>query len=435
MLNSRLMQAVVAVLLIMQACMTNACAEGKNPDEKHIIQFPLEYMWRKLYQPRPGIKAMAIADNGAFGISYNESFPASAEARAMEKCTEQSKFRSLRQSNVSECRLLSLQADWKLANLEADPDWQKPREGRDIPMRKGRKYLVNGGTSKGIILHVHGCDGTGAKIFSDVWGAYFNALGYDFYVPDGFAVKRPKPVCGFSHEFPAEQVSEVWRLRVAQTQRTLADLRKVNPGKPLFLWGHSEGGLIVQMVEADVAGIIVSGEECGALQAPPAAPASVPFLYLWGEYDQYVNGLGLFKVDEAAAGHCRKLMPDHTFSHAIIEGRGHNPFPWNNKINGAIAHFLKGEPRQIASAPRSTRMSKFWKQTRPGKAYRKAQGHRAAAINATGRSYLVWGLDNEEDARQLALFGCANSTSRKTNIFRSGKHLCAVVDVNGKAPQ
>jgi pimeloyl-ACP methyl ester carboxylesterase len=434
MVNSFLKIVGITVLLVVQVCIGDARAEEKVTDKKHVIQFPLEYMWRKLYQTRPGIKAMAIADNGAFGISYNESFPASAEARAMEKCVEQNKFRSLRVQQTSECRLLTVQSDWKIADLQADPDWQKPLEGRDVPMRKGRKYLVNG-KSKGIILHVHGCDGTGAKIFSDVWAAYFNALGYDLYVPDSFAVKRPKHVCGYSTEHPPERVSDVWRLRVAQTQRTLADVRKANPGKPVFLWGHSEGGLIVQMVEADVAGIIVSGEECGALQAPPAAPASVPFLYIWGEYDQYVNGLGLFKVDEAATVHCRAVMPDYTLSHVILEGRGHNPFPWNKKINAAIANFLKGEPMEVSSQPRSSKMAKFWKQTKPGKAYRKAQGHRAAAINATGKSYLVWGLDNEEDARQLALFGCASSTARKTNLFKTGKHLCAVVDVNGIAPK
>ncbi len=437
MIKQRLKQAsirIIAVLALFAASLGVAAAEKKKPNEKHIIQFPLEYIWRKLYQARPGIKAMAIAENGAFGISYNENFPASAEARAMEKCVVQSKFRSLHLSQGAECQLLTVQSDWKLTNLEADPDWQKPAKGRDAPMRKGCKYPL-GKKSKGIVLHVHGCDGTGAKIFSDVWAAYFNALGYDFYVPNSFAVERPKDVCGYSTEHLPDQVSDVWRLRVAQTQRTLADLRQANPGKPIFLWGHSEGGLIVQMVEAEAAGIIVSGEECGALQAPPAAPASVPFLYLWGEYDQYVNGLGLYKVDEAGVSQCNDRMPNYKFSHAILEGRGHNPFPWNPKINQAIAKFLNGEPMQVSSLARSSKMSSFWKRTKPGRDYRKAQGHRAAAINATGRSYLVWGLDNEEDAKQLALFGCANSASRKTNVFKTGKHLCAVVDVNGKTPK
>ncbi len=79
-------------------------------------------------------------------------------------------------------------------------------------------------------------------------------------------------------------------------------------------------------------------------------------------------------------------------------------------------------------------MNTSWKRIKPDKRYRKSQPHRAAAISNGGYAYMVWGLDNVEDATQLALFGCARNASKKTNLFKSGKHLCAVVDVNGKAP-
>ena len=413
------------VLLALTAASVRA-----NAQEKTVLQFPLEYVWRKIYQMQAGVKAMAIADNGAYGISYNYTEPAKAESGALETCTERSKFISLREKAVPACRLLTVQSEWKEPSLQPDPEWQQPLQGKDTPMRKGRTYRV-GKNAKGIILHVHGCDGLGAKVFSDVWASYFNALGYDFYAPDSFAVKRPKPVCGRSYDFPAQQLSDVWRLRVAQTQRTLADLRKANPDKPIYLWGHSEGGLIVQLVEAPVAGIIVSGEECGALQAAPAAPTTVPFLYLWGEYDQYVNGLGLFKVDAASIGNCKQRMPGFKFDHVILEGRGHNPFPWNKKINEAVARFLNSGPLQVATVPKTKKMSSNWKRIKPDKRYRQSAPHRAAAMNNAGTSSMVWGLDVEEDARQLALFGCARNTSRKTNLFKSGKHICAVVDVNG----
>jgi pimeloyl-ACP methyl ester carboxylesterase len=322
---------------------------------------------------------------------------------------------------------------WLAPDLVPDPAWQQPLPGKDRPLQKAYKYMVP--KSKGIILHVHGCDGRGGKVFSDVWGAYFNALGFDFIVPDSFAVKRPKPVCGYSADYPAQQVSDVTRLRVKQTQQTLAGLRKSNPGKPIYLWGHSEGGFIVQLVEAKVEGIIVSGEECGAYGAPPASGPDVPLLYLWGEFDRFVNGLGLFKVEKNGVVECRRRMNGYNVEAALLAGRGHNPFPWIQDINEAVAQFLKVQPVSVSNSGLTKKMARSWKQTRVDKRYRKASQHRAAAINPSGASYMVWGLDNPEDAKQLALFGCALSVGKKTNVFTSGKHICALVDVNGAAPK
>jgi hypothetical protein len=399
------------------------------------LLYPQEYAWRMFYAKAQNNKAMAIAENGAMGFSTGQSFLATAEAQAMDTCTAHSKYLSLRQPETPPCRLLTSADKWHLPELQVDSKWQQPSEGKDSPLRKGRKYLVATGTSKAIILHVHGCDGLGFKLFTDVWGAYFNALGYDFYAPDGFVEKRPKPVCGLLGDFPARQISDVWHLRVAQTQRTLAELRKANPGKPIYLWGHSEGGLIVQMIETTVAGIIVSGEECGVVGAPIAASDAVPLLYIWGEFDQYVNGIG-FRITSASTSKCATDFASHKPQFAVLEGRSHNPWPWNAKVNQAIATFLNEKlPAKVAPFPINKKLAANWKRGKPDKRYRNAPPHRAAAISKSGYSYMVWGLDNTEDATQLALFGCTRSTSSKVNVYKTGKYLCAVVDVNGAAPK
>jgi hypothetical protein len=402
---------------------------------KELLPFPLEYVWRKVYQASDGIKAMAIAENGAFGIARGQSFPASAEKLAMEACTERSKYLSLRKNSIPDCKILSMQNDWKLDQFTWDPNWQQPTTGKDRPLQKGYKYVLPGHASKGVVLLAHGCNGLGAKIFSDVWGAYFNALGFDFYAPDSFAVKRPKEVCGNLNDYPPDQVSMVWRLRVAQTQRSLAELRMTNPDKPIYMWGHSEGGLIVQMIETAVTGVMVSGEECGVLGAPPAIAINVPMLYLWGEYDQYVNGVG-YRITSHSTRKCASDYATHKPSFAILEGRSHIPWPWNMEVNKAVATFVQAARPVVVTSSRANKKNfANWKRIKPDKRYRKAQAHRAAAINASGTSYMVWGLDNEEDAMQLALFGCARNTSKKTNIFKTGKHLCGVVDVNGSTPK
>jgi hypothetical protein len=401
--------------------------------EKPFLSFVAEYKWRKVYPLLSGAKAMAVSPNGAIGFGYGKPAQADARTQALDTCNAFSQFIAKPGNAAPECNVLAEDNNLILPINFEDMSWQMPAKGKDTPMRKGRKHLA-GKNSKGIILHVHGCNGMGDRIFSDVWGAYFNAMGFDFYTPDSFAEKRPKEVCGNMHEFPVEQVSTVWRLRVAQTQRTLADLRKANPGKPIYMWGHSEGGLIVQMIETDIAGIIVSGEECGVIGAPIAAAATVPLLYLWGEYDQYVNGVG-YRITSDSTKQCASDYASHKPQFAILQGRSHIPWPWNQSVDQAFTTFLKTQVTQPSAIDRTKKINRLWKRTKPAKAYRKASNHKAAAINKSGTSYMVWGLDNEEDARQLALFGCTRATSKKTNVFRTGKHLCAVVDLNGKAPE
>ncbi len=424
-----LVKMVMALLLLILAAAGAAQAEETKP----LVDIRAEYFWRYIHSPSSSQKAMATASNGAVGWAYGMTDEPTATRAALDYCNERSKFISLRKPPAPACEILALGNAWKLASASLDPQWQKPTAGNDATLRKGRKYTVK--NAKAIVLLVHGCNGLGDRIFTDIWGAYFNALGYDLYAPDSFAAKRPKEVCGQMHDYPPEQISTVWRLRIAQTQRQLEDLRKANPDKPIYLFGHSEGGLIVQMIETVVAGIIVSGEECGVLGAPVAAARSVPLLYIWGEFDQYVNGMG-YRISEEASRTCAAQNATHNPKFTVLPGRSHIPWPWNTKVNTAITSFL-GESTVKLPKQQSVNKKAFanWKRTKKDKRYRNAAPHRASAINKSGTSYMVWGLDNEEDATQLALFGCTRATSRKTNVFKTSQHLCTVIDVNGKAPE
>lgn len=424
----------ILLALLGLACLAPATGRAEETTAaKPFLSFVAEYKWRKVYPRLTGAKAMAVSPNGAIGFGFGKTAPADARTSALDTCNEFSKYIAKPGNPAPECNVLA-EDDKLLAPFNIDDaSWQQPSKGKDTPMRKGRVHLA-GKTSRGIILHVHGCNGLGDKIFSDVWGAYFNAMGFDYYAPDSFAEKRPKEVCGLMNDYPAEQVSTVWRMRVAQTQRTLATLRKTNPGEPIYLWGHSEGGLIVQMIETDIAGIIVSGEECGVLGAPIAASAKVPLLFLWGEYDQYVNGVG-YRITQESTARCAQDFASHNPQFAILEGRSHIPWPWNQTVSNAFTAFLNSNVAEPKPLDRTRKINSLWKRTKPAKKYRTAGNHKAAAINTKGTSYQVWDLDNEEDARQLALFGCTRATSKKTNVFKTGKHLCAVVDINGKAPE
>jgi pimeloyl-ACP methyl ester carboxylesterase len=422
------MKALLFSVILILSAAHSAVADH----DKALADVRAEYFWRMVVEGAANSKAIAAASNGAVGYAYGMSSDAEAAKAAMEFCTERSKFIALKKPPAQPCEVLGSSAGWIAPGSKLDPDWQTPTTGKDTTMGKGRKLTIK--NSEGIILMVHGCDGLGDKIFTDIWGAYFNAMGYDVYAPDSFAVKRPKPVCGTLQDFSAAQISTVWRLRIAQTQRHLADLKKANPDKPIYLFGHSEGGLIVQMVKTDVAGVIVSGEECGVLGAPVAAAATVPLLYIWGEFDQYVNGLG-YRISDASTKDCATRMASHKPQFAVLQGRSHIPWPWNEKVNSSIATFL-GKTAPVIPKQQAANKKSYsnWKRTTKDKRYRTAAPHRSAAINSSGTSYMTWGLDNEEDARQLALFGCTRATNKKTNVFKTGKYLCATIDVNGKSP-
>ncbi len=418
-------QKLIAALLVLLWATDPLLAQ----DAKSLIDIRAEYVWRMIYSKTTGYKSMSIAENGALGIGFAMASETEAETKALASCTERSKFLSLNKPSVPACKTFATGNKWLLPDVQNDPDWQRPTTGKDATMRKGRKYTVN--KSKAIILLVHGCNGLGDKLFTDIWGAYFNALGFDLYAPDSFATKHPKDACGQMNNYPAEQISTIWRLRIAQTQRNLTDLRAANPDKPIYLFGHSEGGLIVQMIETKVAGIIVSGEECGVLGAPVAAASTVPLLYIWGEFDQYVNGMG-FRITENASKACATQEASHNPKFTVLQGRSHIPWPWNAKVNEAVASFLGNGTITLPKQQTATKKAfANWKRTKKDKRYRNAPPHRASAINKSGTSYMVWGLDNEEDARELALFGCTRATSKKTNVFKTGQHLCSVIDVNG----
>jgi hypothetical protein len=200
-------------------------------------------------------------------------------------------------------------------------------------------------------------------------------------------------------DHPIARISEVARLRIAQTQRTLAELRKQRPGVPIYLWGHSEGGFIVQAVEADVAGIIVTGEECGVDGARVAAPYKVPILYLLGENDPYVNGLGT-PVSRTAESICASV-------------------------------FLGSTHRPVALAGNAAQAKTSWKKQRRWGRYRRAKPIKLAASN--GRSfYAVEHVEALEDAKQMVVFACDKALAPRTNVFITGRHICTLVDVDGK---
>ncbi len=192
------------------------------------------------------------------------------------------------------CRLLALDSKLQIKDPWIGSAWQKLAAGDDVPLLKGAKSVdteVYGAPIlQGNVLYVHACNGLAWNRNADIWDSYFTALGYNYFAPDSFAEPRPAAVCGDAWRTRAKDQTIILKLRVDQTLRSIAELKMRYPDLPIYVWGHSEGGAVVKYINADVAGIIASGDECDVGGMRIAAPASVPVLYLFGENDPFVEG-------------------------------------------------------------------------------------------------------------------------------------------------
>lgn len=221
-------------------------------------------------------------------------------------------------------------------------------------------------------------------------------------------------------------------MRIAQTQRSIEKLHASNPGKPIYLWGHSEGSLIVQAIEANVAGVIVSGDECGVLNMPVAAAPNIPFLYVLGADDKNVEGMH-YPFSEKSMGICKKFMGNRICSATVIPHNGHIIYPWRDKAAVAIAKFVGGVRRVIEPLPVTGKISLTKEAQTAFGVYTKKQNHRAFAADPSGDFNWAAGWDYAEDVTQLTLFNCAKNNGY--DIFASGRQHCALIDIDGEAQQ
>ena len=397
-------------------------------DESKFPTLETEYYYRKVYLAKPAHKAFAVGLSGTFGTSWSYGSDKDASKNAIASCRKGFARMKHKGGPDSKCHVVAIGNKLIAKDALMMPDWQVAATGIDQPLSSGVRHLIPEGKARGIVLYVHGCGGMDSLIYNSTWGSFFNSLGLDFYAPNSFADKRPYAVCGNHEDNGLHLVSEVYRQRIAQTHRTIAKLRKDNPGKPIYLWGHSEGSLIVQAIEAKVDGIIVSGDECGVFGLPVAAPSAVPFLYVLGANDIYVEGMK-YPFTEKSLSVCKKQMGKRKWSAAVVQNNGHAIWPWRETAAKAIAKFVGGTWRKTEPVSGETSLTKDTKLELGLSKYRK----RHSAFAADSMGHYAWSDDWEyqEDADLSALYQCA---SRKgANIFANARHECVLVGADGKA--
>ncbi|MDP1700533.1 MAG: hypothetical protein Q8L53_06170 [Aestuariivirga sp.] len=419
-----LRRILLATSLLFVALQGNALAA----DQEAFLGFDAEYHYRTEYSHMKGHKAFAIGPQTGYGYSWGNRSSKEAENSAIKFCNKwvvQQKKHGI----TGKCRLYAVDSKLIVKDPRIGLAWHEPAAGADIPLSKGPQSFHIGRVPRGIVLHLHGCNGMGWNRYAEIWGSYFNALGYDFFAPDSFAEPRPAEVCGSAWRTRARDQTIILKLRVAQTLRSIAELRKRYPGLPIYVWGHSEGGSIVKYLSVEVAGIISSGDECDASGLRIAAPASVPVLYLLGENDPSVEGIKLPLTDKGVQK-CRKYVRNKKTKIVIIKNSKHDIWPWRPEVAKAMSEFVGAETFTLAQSRPAEKLTLSGQQISAKALYQKSRGHRAFAANTNGTFSWVSEWEFAEDAQQFTLYDCARY--EHINVFKLSKHVCSVIDADGK---
>jgi pimeloyl-ACP methyl ester carboxylesterase len=298
--------------------------------------------------------------------------------------------------------------------------------GPDRPLISGWKWDATNPSKRGVMVMLHGCNNAPLVGWEYSWINYYRASGFRVVVPNSFAEARDPETCGLDEERIDQQTRNI-KLRIAQTRRTLINLRKQYPGEPIYIHGHSEGGFVAQALGEKVSGIIVTGAPCGFGFAGAYLTApNVPILIIVGVKDPYVPGISNAKQ---LASVCAKVRGAGKLKPVLTPGVGHFAALWWPNVAEEVAAFLKIAPIRVSQ--RAARQNENFASPNyyAGKRYDKAPLHKAIAARQEDWA-VEWGADSRKDAEEWALFKCDYRVGG--DPYGSKSHACVVTNVDGK---
>jgi hypothetical protein len=207
----------------------------------------------------------------------------------------------------------------------------------DLPLLQA-DYFGSPQKADAILLFIHGCDGksTVSDPWFNGWLSTFAAKNLAVVQPDSFADPHPS-ICG---DFQAFRYKDnVLRQRVAQTRRTIDNLKYDFPGKKIYIWGHSEGGLVTQLFDYQVSGIIVSGANC---LRPAANIGQTPLYHIIGDNDHAIDlgQPGARFTDDLVQSQCSGYGAKGSKTYSIIPGGDHFVDVNTSALQAGIARIL-----------------------------------------------------------------------------------------------
>jgi hypothetical protein len=297
----------------------------------------------------------------------------------------------------------------------ADPSVSKA----DPTLSKG--YSSERRPDKGVVLYLHGCDGLFTRGFVEAWFVHLERAGFKVIAPDSFADARPSMSC--APPFPNKD--EIYNIRLKQTSHIIGILRKLYPGKPLYLWGHSEGGGVANLTSENVDGIITTGYQCGFRNTGNTKiNKDVPLLVFVGNeaFDVNIRGARQMTTHPSQKALCEHVFGGNDMWQFVeVPDAGHNIPIYNPTVLAAVNSFLQVKTSYAGpdGAPETRHFSgiKFSDANAMSKTFKNkfvgAKTEKAFAIGPNDTWGFATGMVSEVDAIQEALYFCNGALRKK----------------------
>lgn len=386
------------------------------------------------YKTMKANKAIAVGPGGAWAHAEGESNTKQAEQKALARCQAQVRGSRFKSHRKQKCVLFDSNGKRSgLASPIGIPFGTIP-ENPDSSYLKGDFWPAETSQPRGIVLFLHGCDDikkTKGLSRLQTWFAYYRAAGFSVVLPDSFAEQRDPPSCGPPGENGINRQTRNLKLRVAQTRRTLAGLRKSYPGLKIYVHGHSEGSFVAQALDEDVAGVIITGGACGFFGPPSTVGLAdtTRFLAIAGSKDEFNS---LAKDASQYQRECRKVFGGPYLETVFLPDVGHTPGAWRLEIAQAVSKLLDVDPAIMKRRKAETNAEVPADVKAP---YRQWKRHKAVALDSQGAFGAVGELESQFDAEESALVKCGLSAGINPYLAPDRTYQCFLVDVNGKKPK
>jgi hypothetical protein len=208
----------------------------------------------------------------------------------------------------------------------------------DPTIAKG--YVSKTAPANGIVLYLHGCDGGFNTSPAVDWFDWLERSGFKVFAPNSFAEARPAVSCSA----PYPDKDEIFATRFNQTVRVLEQLMQEYSGSRLFVWGHSEGAGVANMLSQRVEGILTTGYPCGFKRRPTTyIRPDVRVLVIMGSerFDYYLLEAHLESGYATLFDLCSDTFRAHTrASWKQFLSLGHAPYPGNLELFSAVNEFF-----------------------------------------------------------------------------------------------
>lgn len=205
-----------------------------------------------------------------------------------------------------------------------------------------RAKIYGTAPNAGVILWLHGCDGINEYSGSlGNWRGHLTKNGFLIVVPNSFAEPRPPAACSA----PYRQKSEIYNIRARQSKRAIQELQRKYPDKKLYIWGHSEGAGVANLLDDRVDGIITSGYQCGFRStAGTRINPDVRLLAIQGTTDRYIQESLRYTSFSSLDRLCEHVFRSQNWRRVVVQGMGHQPDARRRELKKAVNEFLGIKP-------------------------------------------------------------------------------------------